>query len=127
MHYGIVIALGCIAIILIDLLYLSLNKNFYKSILDSNTKIQFGYGLLVWIIIPIGIYILILTRPDVKSGTTSAKLGSILGFVTYGVYNFTNAAIYPSRWSTALIIGDTAWGTSLTSFISFLMYRLTKL
>jgi uncharacterized membrane protein len=127
MHYGIVIAIGCIAIIATDLLYLTLNKNFYKSILDSHTNIQYGYGLLVWIIIPIGIYILILTRPDVKSGATSAKLGGILGFVTYGVYNFTNAAIYPKRWSTKLIVGDTMWGTFLTGFISFLMYRLTKI
>ena len=44
--------------------------------------------------------------------------GSIMGLVTYGIYNATNYATL-SNYSEQLAITDTLWGTILSAFVGF--------
>jgi uncharacterized membrane protein len=116
--------LGLITIIGIDSIYLNLNSDFYKPIMGSE-KINITYAILTWLTIIISIQLLVLSRPDLNNNNVFIY-GVFLGFASYCLYNFTNAALYPDKWSNLIIIGDTVWGMILTGTISLLMYNIHK-
>lgn len=116
--------IGLGIIIPIDGSYLTLNQNFYKPILDPNEKINLTYGVITWLVIIISIQLLVLSRNDINA-SNSFIYGLFLGFATYGIYNFTSASLYPSKWNEFIIFGDTLWGTLLTGFISFILYEIS--
>ena len=50
----------------------------------------------------------------------------ILGFCTYGIFDFTNLAIFKNyNFKTAII--DTLWGAILFFIVTFLTYKLKKM
>ena len=50
----------------------------------------------------------------------------ILGFCTYGIFDFTNLAIFKNyNFKTAII--DTLWGAILFFIVTFLTYKLNKM
>lgn len=50
----------------------------------------------------------------------------ILGFCTYGIFDFTNLAIFKNYdFKTAII--DTLWGAILFFIVTFLTYKMKKL
>jgi len=50
----------------------------------------------------------------------------ILGFCTYGIFDFTNLAIFKNyNFKTAII--DTLWGAVLFFIVTFLTYKLKKM
>jgi uncharacterized membrane protein len=118
--------LGLILIIGIDSIYLNLNKNMYKPIIDPNENINIFYAILTWLSIILSIQLIILSRPDINSSNVFVN-GLILGFATYSIYNFTNAATYPSKWTNTIIIGDTLWGMTLTGTIAYSMYKIKEI
>lgn len=74
----------------------------------------------------IGIIILA-TLPAVekKSLITALTLGALIGFISYGAYDFTNWATI-KNWPVIVVIIDIAWGvfvTSATATISFLIAK----
>lgn len=117
---------GLILIIIIDGIYLRLNKDFYKPILEENSTINYTYAIITWLLIIISIQLLILSRPDINDSNIIIY-SLTLGFCLYGVYNFTNASLYPNKWNNYIIIGDILWGMILTSIISFILYKLQSL
>ncbi len=118
--------LGLVLIIGIDSTYLNLNSGMYLPILDPKENINLVYALLAWLTIIITVQLLILSRPDVTDSNVFIY-GLMLGFGTYALYNFTNAATYPSKWSNTIIIGDTLWGMVLTGFIAWCLYKINNL
>ena len=113
---------GLLLITGIDGLYLKLNSDFYKPIMGSE-QINIIYALLAWLTIIISIQLIILSRPDINESNVFIA-GVILGFATYGLYNFTSASIYPDKWTNSIIIGDTAWGMLLTGGITYSLYKI---
>ncbi len=118
--------LSLIIITAIDGTYLNLNSDFYKPIMEPGQNLNLVYGVLAWLTIVISIQLIVLSRPDI-SISNSFIYGVLLGFATYGLYNFTNAATYPNKWNNQIIIGDTAWGMLLTGTMSYIMFKLNKL
>lgn len=118
--------LGLILIVGIDAVYLNLNKDMYDPIMDPNEKLNIVYGIFCWLSIVIAIQLLVLSRPELSDSNVFIN-GVFLGFAMYAVYNFTNAATYPSKWTNTVIIGDTAWGMLLTGVISLGMYKIQNL
>ncbi len=118
--------LGLILIVGIDSVYLNLNKGMYESIMDPNEQINLVYGILCWLSIIVGIQLLVLSRPELSDSNVFVH-GVFLGFAMYAVYNFTNAATYPSKWTNTVIIGDTAWGMLLTGVVSLGMFKIQNL
>lgn len=117
---------GLILIIIIDGIYLNLNKNFYKPILEDNLQINYTFAIITWLIIIIAIQLLVLSRPDIND-TNVLVYGLILGFCLYGVYNFTNASIYENKWNNYIIYGDILWGMILTTVISYSLFKINNL
>ncbi len=118
--------LGLVLVVGIDAVYLNLNKGMYEPIMDPNDKLNLVYGVLSWLSIVIAIQLLVLSRPDLTNSNVFIN-GVFLGFAMYAVYNFTNAATYPSKWSNTIIIGDTAWGMLLTGGVALGMYKIKDL
>ena len=81
-----------IILILIDSLYLYLTKNLFKKmVLDiqkSDLQIRLNSGLVVYLLITIGLYYFIIKE---KRSPYDAAL---LGLIIYGVFDFTNYAIF---------------------------------
>ncbi len=118
--------LGLVLIVGIDAVYLNLNKGMYEPIMDPNEKLNLVYGILCWLAIVIAIQLLVLSRTELSDSNVFIN-GVFLGFAMYAVYNFTNAATYPSKWTNTVIIGDTAWGMLLTGVVSLGMFKIQNL
>lgn len=116
--------IGLGIIIPIDATYLTLNRNFYTPIIDPTEKINWIYAIVTWILIVISIQLLVLSQPNIDSSKVFIN-GIFLGLAMYGVYNLTSAALYPSKWSNHIIIGDTVWGMGLTGIVSLILYQIS--
>jgi uncharacterized membrane protein len=117
--------IGSIFIITIDMIYLTLNKNFYEPILEPNIQLNYTSAVISWIIIIIAIQLLVLSRKDLIE-QDAILYGAFLGFAMYGVYNATNFATYPNKWNTKIAIFDTLWGTFVTSLSSYFLYKINQ-
>ncbi len=72
---------------------------------------------LAYVVMIIGLYYFVLSRTE--DIYTAFKEGLMLGFVIYGTFDFTSAAIFKNyHFSTAFI--DLLWGTFLCGLSSFI-------
>ena len=71
----------------------------------------------------------IISYPLIISKFTTLKeqliVAASLGFISYGIYAFTLAAIY-NKYPMNLAIIETLWGTTLFTIATFLTYKLGK-
>ena len=114
--------LGLIFIVSIDNIYIYLNKSMYKPIMDPSGKINFIAAILSWVVIIAGIQLLVLSRNDLTK-ENSFMYGAFLGFSMYALYNMTNFATYPDKWSIQIAFFDTLWGALLSGATAYLMYN----
>ncbi len=117
--------IGSAIIIPVDSVYLTLNKDFYSDIIDPNEQLNITYAVLTWILIVLSIQLIILSQSNLD-GTKAFVNGVLLGLAMYGVYNFTSAALYPSKWTNKIIIGDTLWGMTIIGSMSYILYQIQK-
>ena len=115
--------IGFILVAVIDGTYLTLNKNFYRPIMGKRTSMI--YGVLAWLSIVLGIQLIVLSRPGLNASNVFYH-GAILGGAMYALYNFTNAFMYPDKWTNMIILGDTLWGALLTGIISWSLFYFQK-
>ncbi len=114
--------IGLLIIVAIDSIYLSLNSSFYDSI-KGTQPINITYALMAWLSIIISIQLLVLSRNDIDESNVFIN-GMFLGLASYSLYNFTNAAMYPAKWSNKIIVGDTLWGMIITGTMSWTMLKV---
>lgn len=71
----------------------------------------------------------IISYPLIISKFTTLKeqliVAASIGFISYGIYAFTLAAIY-NKYPMNLAIIETLWGTTLFTIATFLTYKLGK-
>ena len=71
----------------------------------------------------------IISYPLIISKFTTLKeqliVAAPIGFISYGIYAFTLAAIY-NKYPMNLAIIETLWGTTLFTIATFLTYKLGK-
>ena len=111
--------------LIVDILWIStMSKLFYKSRIENIQKDDLRFKLLpallsyltllltmFYICIPLSIHYKNQYHPSITFG--------LVGFVIYGVYNFTNSAIFNDyKWD--FIIMDTLWGILSFMFFGFL-------
>ncbi len=116
---------GTIFVILVDSVYLKLNKKMYEPMLDPSVEINYTSAIIAWLIIVLTIQLIVLSRKDLNE-SNAIYYGAFLGFGMYGLYNATNFATYPNKWNINMAIFDTAWGTFLTGLTTYFLYKINN-
>lgn len=115
--------IGLVFILIVDNVYLYFAKDtLYKPILDPNEKINVIPAVLCWVMIVVSIEALVMSRPELTC-RDALMYGALLGMSSYSLYNLTNFATYPSKWTVEIAIADILWGTLLTGVTAYIMYN----
>ena len=115
--------IGLIFILVIDNIYLYFAKDtLYKPIIDPKEKINIIPAILCWILIVFFIEVLVMSRQDLTC-RDAFMYGALLGMSSYSLYNLTNYALYPSKWTVEITVADTLWGSLLTGVTAYIMYN----
>ena len=113
--------IASIIFVVLDGLYLNLIKSSFnnqiKNIQGTDIKVNFIAVGITYIFLIFGINYFIIQR---KRSVSDAAL---LGLTIYGVYEFTNLAVF-SKWSILLSIVDTMWGAVLFGLTTGIIYKL---
>ncbi len=127
---NIIILLFIIVIIDIPMVGL-INNQMYKlhfyRINNSELKINWLYAILAYITLAIGLYTFVI-YPSIKykyNITKSILLGALLGFVIYGLYNFTNKATI-KKYGTYETLIDTMWGIIAFTIFTYIFISIFK-
>ena len=102
----------------------SLYNSIIKSIQSDNLKIKIYSAAVAYLLMFLSFYLII--YPNIQNDKNTNNLiialkhGAIFGFILYGIYNFTNYAIF-KNYSLKLTITDTLWGT----FVYFIAVLIT--
>jgi uncharacterized membrane protein len=112
---------AALTLVVLDSIYLNLIKNYFnkqiKSIQGSDIQVNFvGVGITYVLLIFAIIYFIIQKH-------RSPRDAALLGFCIYGVYEFTNYALF-KKWTLLTAIIDTAWGTLLFYLTALITYSL---
>jgi len=114
------ILLLSVIILLVDIIWLTYGVNKLwqenvQAVQKSPMVIRKHYALLSYILIILGIWYFVLQNINKETSVKQILLSSFLfGFILYGVFDFTNLAIFKDfQLKTALI--DMVWGGVLTS------------
>lgn len=124
MNTNVLLLIASLLVVLIDSVYLNMVKGFFgKQIRDvqkSPMKLDMTSTMLAYVFIIFGLNYFIIRK---RASITDAFL---LGLVIYGIYEFTNMALFKEwRWSTALL--DTIWGGILFASVTYLTYLIGNL
>ena len=101
----------------IDFLWLtSIAKNLYRNEIGPLLLDEFkvGYAAGFYLMFGMGV-VFFAVRPALESGSVLMALGygAMIGFLTYGTYDFTNLATLKG-YTVTVAFTDLAWGTALT-------------
>ena len=113
-----------IIFVLLDGLYLNLVKNYFnaqiKDIQGSPIQLNFIAAAITYIFLIYGLnYFIIQKKRSVAEAAT-------LGFVIYGVYEFTNLSII-KNWHIFTAIIDTTWGAILFGLTTAIIYKIKNI
>ena len=113
-----------VIMILLDSIYLSMSKNYFarqiQSIQGKPMKVIILPMVITYIILIFGLYYFIIKQRK------SVMDAALLGFVIYGVYEFTNKTII-AEWTYFTAIVDVIWGTILFGLTTYLYNRVNKM
>lgn len=115
------IIISTVLFILIDSIYLKLVSPLFNKLINkiqgSDIKLRLDGALYAYICIVFVFNYFILN----KNGTLLDAF--LLGFLTYGIYEGTNRAIF-SKWSLDVMIIDSLWGGILFSLVYTIIKKL---
>ena len=113
-------ALGLVAI---DFAYLSMIKGYYTrqivAVQGSPMVINLFGAIVTYVFLIFGLNYFII-RPG-----RSAQDAFLLGLVVYGVYDFTNLALF-SKWQLFTAVTDTLWGGALFYLTTMLVQTVAR-
>lgn len=112
-------ALGLVAI---DFAYLMVIKGYFArqiaAVQGSPMVVNLFGAIITYVFLIFGINYFII-RPG-----RSAQDAFLLGLVAYGVYDFTNLALF-SNWRLTTAVMDTLWGGTLFYLTTMLVQKIT--
>ena len=121
MNSNILVLLSAIIVVVIDSVYLNLVKGFFaRQIADvqkSPMKINMTATILVYVFMIFGLNYFIIRRH------ASVSDAFLLGLVIYGVFEFTNMALF-DNWRITTVLLDATWGGILFALTTFLTYKI---
>lgn len=116
--------IAAILVVAVDSFYLKMVKghweNQVKSVQKSAMQINLTGAALSYIFIIFALNYFILRK--------NASVGDafLLGLAIYGIFEFTNMAIF-KEWQLYTVITDTLWGGALFAIVTYLTYLLEKI
>lgn len=123
-------ALGLIAILVLVLDYIWLSQVFggifgemVESIQAKPMLVRLEPAAIVYLLMVLGLYIFVFTR--VVSVKEAVMYGALFGLVTFGIFDFTNTALFTDYDYTIASI-DVMWGTVLNAAVAGLSVYLLK-
>lgn len=113
-----------IVFVLLDGIYLNFFKDYFnqqvKDVQGSPIQFNFMAAAITYIFLIYGLnYFIIQKRRSVADAAT-------LGFVIYGVYEFTTLTLL-KNWHILTVIMDTTWGAVLFGLTTAIIYKLKDL
>lgn len=123
------IALVAVVITLIlDTIWIILNMNRYKDLVyavqNKQMKVRTLYAILSYVCVFMALVFIAIPNAlndKQRSNIGSALIhGGLLGFVIYGIFNFTNSALF-ENYNIVTGVMDTAWGTFLFTITCYIV------
>ncbi len=115
-----------IILILIDLIWLYIIKDKYAEeifkIQKEKMVINYYSAAVVYLLLAVGLYYI--TKNE-KDNMSKIKTAALFGLVTYGVYDFTNGAIF-KQWNFKLGVMDTIWGSVLCGSTMYIYNKISS-
>lgn len=125
------IIVGILGFILLDGLWLGvLMKTYYRDQLAPIARLADGGFAPNWpaaavVYLLLGVGLAIFAVPRASSLASAAAYGAVLGFVIYGVYDFTNYSTL-RQWPFVLTLVDVAWGTVASAACAALIWTVAR-
>jgi uncharacterized membrane protein len=108
-----------IILTIIDSIYLYLTKSLFQKMVlqiqNSDIQIRLHSAIIVYILLTIGLYYFIIKEKK------SPYEAALLGLVIYGVFDFTNYAIF-KNYDIYIGLIDTVWGGILCALTTYVYY-----
>jgi uncharacterized membrane protein len=126
--------ISMLGLILIDLPYLTYNKDLYlartKAISGTGFTTRYYSALIVYLALGLGITMLAVPNIRTSSGTKTLILdairwGGLFGITAYATFDFTVHFMFQG-WDLATSIMDTIWGGILCSIVAGGVAYLTR-
>ena len=101
----------------ITLLFKSKWEKNIQNIQGSKLNIKPIYAFITYILIPIGLFMFVYQKIDNKNWLqTSLLYGFLFGFISYGIFDFTNLSLI-DKYPLDLAIIDSIWGGILCALV----------
>jgi uncharacterized membrane protein len=101
----------------ITLLFKNRWEKTIQNIQGSKLNIKTIYAFITYIIIPIGLIIFVYPKIDNNNWLqTSLLFGFLFGFISYGIFDFTNLALF-EKYPLDLALIDSIWGGILCAIV----------
>ena len=117
------IIISGLVLFIIDTIYLQSHISFFRKFINTIQKKKFIPNkiafVLCYILLIFGINYLVISRKE------SILFSFICGLIIYGVYEFTNYALF-SDWTFYMVITDMLWGGILFSLTTQFTYLILK-
>jgi len=104
-----------ITLIVLDLLWILffMGKKYQTQVIEvQGSKLVMNRTMAIYAYILMIVGLVVFVLPNIRRGQElkdSLIYGFIFGIIVYGVYNFTNHAIF-SKWDTKIALIDMFWG-----------------
>lgn len=88
------------------------------NIQNSQMNINLLAGMVAYVLLSLGMIYLVLPRMKNANIKEALIYGGLYGLVVYGVFDFTNMALF-KNWNLAVSIMDTLWGVFVCTLVAF--------
>lgn len=116
--------LAAIIFVVLDGIYLNLVKGYFnkqvQKIQGSPIELNIVYVGITYIFLIFGLIYFIIQK------NKSVKEAALLGFVLYGVFEFTSISLF-KNWSILTVLMDTSWGTILFALTTAIVYKIISI
>jgi len=118
--------LSAVLVIVIDSIFLSNMAPYYNQLVLKTTTnpltFNFSFAIPAYLFIVFGLWYFVIHQNDIFNWQAVIN-AAILGWVVYGVYEFTNAGIIKG-WNEPVIYVDVLWGGVLYGLSTYLTYSI---
>jgi len=117
--------------LMLDYIVLSTLKPLWKTTIQKVQKTPFipniTYALFSYVLLIFGLYYFVYKHINKSTWKYDTLVkGFLFGFVLYGVFDFTNLAIF-KEYSLKTAMIDMVWGGILMSTVSFITYYFSEI
>lgn len=121
--------MALVILIALDSVWLGyLMRGFYReqmtSVVGRELRWFWSFVIATYLTLVLGLIVFVLNDLSGSPLLTFSK-GALFGFVLYGVYQFTNYAVFPN-WSGIFVVVDTLWGTFVCGTTALLVALINR-